>query len=400
MISVRGGPSYTQMKRTNMKMIKKGRIWHVRYKSQNGERMLTTKQTDLTLAKKVVEEAGIKQIEQAAQAGIMTDSAISAAVNGKKVTLKIAYIRWCHWMTTALAPRTKENNMTYFGAFARKVTSDWKVSKALTSIDVGTLSEWVNDGGKAGTRRVRLASLRSFWKWANAEGITNKNPAAITKVKTDGMTHEDQEVTKRDRIISDSDYQKLVDDIRPRRRGEGGLGMEWRDAIVLARRTGLRMGDVMNIEMACFDWDEMLLTVWTDKRDKRVQIPIHPEIVRKMHPDKDPLWAQGNTTVGGYNPRRHMFKKLRDVYNKPRSRSYLSKVFSRHAEKNGVKATFHDFRHTFATECKAKGLDMPHIASLLGHSSTKTTEVYVDEKVEPGKVINIADMLDDIRRQG
>ena len=382
-----------------MQMIKKGRIWHVRYKSQNGELMLTTKQTDLTQAKRVVGEAGIKQIEQAAQAGIMTDSAISAAVNGRKVTLKIAFLRWCNWMTTSLAPRTKENNMTYFGAFARKLTNDWKVSKALTSIDIGDLSKWVNDGGKVGTRRVRLSALRSFWKWANAEGITNKNPAAITKVKTDDMTHAQQEVTKRDRIISDSDYQALVNDIRPRRRGEGGLCMEWRDVIVLARRTGLRMGDVMNIEMECFDWKAGTITVWTDKRDKRVQIPIHPEIVRKMHPDNDPIWAQGRTTTVN-NSRRHMFDTLRTVYNKPKSRPYLSKVFTRHAEKNDVKATFHDFRHTFATECMVKGLDMPHIASLLGHSSTKTTEVYVDENVEPGKVISIVDMLDDIRRQG
>ena len=368
-----------------MRYVKRGQIWHVRYKTANGERTISTKQTSKKDAIQVAKDSGLEAIEMAARAGVMTDSAISVAVNGRKVTLLQAYTNWDKWMDTVMAPRTRANNAMYFNAFVNAITGGtW--SKTITTITPADVDGWINGSGKKGTRRVKLAALRSFWKWAVAEGLTAKNPAALAKVKLDGMTHGDKETTKRDRIIGDGDYEKITNrETMPK--SMRSHGSEWRSACIIARRTGLRMGDVLNIEADCFDWRAGTITVWTDKRDKRVKLKMHADIFAEFNPNADPEFWDG---IGG-----RVFTVLPMMYSDPSKRSYLSRLFSRHCKKLGITASFHDFRHTYATECRRLGQSMPHIASQLGHSSTDTTEGYIEE----GKVLKFSDVIAQLKER-
>lgn len=79
------------------------------------------------------------------------------------------------------------------------------------------------------------------------------------------------------------------------------------------------------------------------------------------------------------------------------SASSLDKIVKRSAEKAGIRKriSFHTLRHSFATHLLEKGANIKLIQKLLGHSSIRTTMIYLHiANVEPGSIASPLDDLD------
>jgi integrase/recombinase XerD len=127
---------------------------------------------------------------------------------------------------------------------------------------------------------------------------------------------------------------------------------------------GLRISEATRLKMSDID-------------SQRMQIRIHQSKGKK---DRYTLLGQKTLEIlrlyyKEYKPKGYLFEgQFGGAY----SESSIQEVFREAKAKASItkKATVHTLRHSFATHLLENGTDLRYIQALLGHSSSKTTEIY------------------------
>jgi len=134
--------------------------------------------------------------------------------------------------------------------------------------------------------------------------------------------------------------------------------------ISLLYSSGLRRGEILNLKVNDIDSKRMVIKVNCAKGNKDRVTVLSPSILsdlRQYYKD--------------YKPKEFLFEGQKGhLY----SGASVLKIVSKSARNAGInkKVTPHMLRHSFATHLLENGTDIRHIQLLLGHSSTKTTEIY------------------------
>ncbi len=128
---------------------------------------------------------------------------------------------------------------------------------------------------------------------------------------------------------------------------------------------GLRIGELINLQLADIDKDRRLIHIKGAKGKKdRVTLLSQKTLV----------YLEEYLVL--YTPRQWLFEG--DQANKPYSASSIQKIFRAACEQARIikPVSVHTLRHSFATHLLERGTDLRYIQSLLGHESSKTTEIY------------------------
>ena len=146
---------------------------------------------------------------------------------------------------------------------------------------------------------------------------------------------------------------------------------------------GLRVGELIQLQLSDFNFDRRHLAIIKAKgrKDRILPIPaiMIPHIKRYQK---------------SYLPKRYF---IEGQDGEQYSATSIQSVIRKTAKKADIKqkVTPHMIRHCYATHMLERGIDLRYIQNLLGHKSSKTTEIYTH--VSMRKLIDLDNPLDDIQ---
>jgi len=134
--------------------------------------------------------------------------------------------------------------------------------------------------------------------------------------------------------------------------------------LLLLYGSGIRIGELLNLKPEDYEHDDNRLWIRGGKGKKDRRTIINGKLKQML----EKYMAQ-------YATEQWMFE---GQYGGPYTRSSATKILKRAARKAGIKknVSLHMLRHSFATHLLEKGTDLRYIQELLGHASSKTTEIY------------------------
>lgn len=305
-------------------------------------------------AKRLAKAARLEEIEFAAKAKLLTAEAVQRLTSDSRITGEQALEKWRDLAGTklGLSPTTLygyESNIRRFLVLTKLA------DRPITTASFSDVDDYVNahDGTTASTRNSRRSSLENFFKVCADEGFIVRNPAGLTKVRMHRLTFEQKEKQTREPFTElELDVLSTVED------------PFWKVAIHLSLNYGLRLADISQLEWASFA-KKGRLVVWTDKRDRRIEMPLLDETEALMR-----------TITRGSS--QWVFPIQSALTSDPNKRATHSTYFGRILRRLGIEGkSFHCLRHTFASRRAAHGDTIDEIRIKMGHTSKATTEGYV-----------------------
>jgi integrase/recombinase XerC len=248
----------------------------------------------------------------------------------------------------------------------------------LDVIDRLTIREWMAslhaDHKKTSVAR-KLASLRTFFQFLVREGKLESNPAKLVATP------------KIERKLPN--HLSLADAVRFIETPDTTTDLGRRDRAILEflYATGIRVGELVGIDIADVDLREKMVRV-TGKRKKQRIVPfgdparealvVYLEETRGTFLNNCPAVDRSNALFLNYQGTRITTRSVGRTIDK-----YIKLCADIHD------ISPHSLRHTFATHLLDQGADLRDIQELLGHARLSTTQIYTQVSME--KMIEVYD---------
>lgn len=246
--------------------------------------------------------------------------------------------------------RAYRKDLEAFVAFAGKRPDEVEL------LDVrGFIASQIKAGLSKTTAGRRLSSIRSFLRYLIREGHMTANPARlVSNPKTPKLIPQ---------FLSVDDAFSLVE--KPE--GIGVLPARDRAILELLYSSGLRVGEIVGLNMGDVDAREGLVKVRGKGRKERIV----------------PVGAKALDAMKAYAVEKLLLRRKGEAFFLNRNGGRLSdrgvrRIVVKYARQIGVSGPVgpHTLRHTFASHLLQSGADLRVIQELLGHASLSTTQKY------------------------
>lgn len=164
---------------------------------------------------------------------------------------------------------------------------------------------------------------------------------------------------------------------------EASTNMKHRVILSLIYSCGLRCGEVLKLRPVHIDSQRNVIFIEQAKGKKDRIVPLSPRILELLR-----------EYYRYYKPKVYLFEGQKP--GEPYSDKSLQSVLKQSLAKTSIQkpVTLHWLRHSYATHLLENGTDLRYIQELLGHNSSKTTEIYTH--VSTKSIQNIKSPFDDL----
>ena len=242
------------------------------------------------------------------------------------------------------------------------------------SVDSDIIRDWMESmmdkGDMASTVNNCLSAVRSFFRFALARHMVEKDPAYAIKGP--------KKQKPLPQFVREEEMNRLID--VPEMWGDHYKDVRARTIIILFYETGIRLAELIGLDDKDIDFATHQLKV-TGKRNKQRIVPFGTELEREL--------------------RQYQERRNREVLDSKSTAFFLNdkgERMARHQVEAIVKKHLsmvttlkkrspHVLRHSFATAMLNNGAGLESVRKLLGHESVATTEIYTHTTFEQLKKV-------------
>jgi len=170
------------------------------------------------------------------------------------------------------------------------------------------------------------------------------------------LIHRPKTSRKLPRVLSKEEVKAIL---------EGHDNIKHRTMLSLIYACGLRRAELLHLTFKDINRERLTLHVYQSKGKKDRIVPLSPKILKMLEEYykvyKPKVWLFEGQKEG----RQYSATSLQKVLKSALTKARISKP-----------VTLHGLRHSYATHLLENGTDLRYIQELLGHNSSRTTEIY------------------------
>ena len=237
--------------------------------------------------------------------------------------------------------------------------------KAITGEEILNSLAWLREerGNHAGTINRKEASIRSYFRYLRFVQIEGADSFPI-----ESMPRAREPYTGPVKALEPDEVSRLLNSI------DKNSVLGFRDFFLYSMlyRLGLRIGEAISINIKDIDFEKQILNIHGKGRRER-KLPLLPDLMDILE-----QWLIYRTRLYGANQLDALFiSKKGNRLSIRTAQDNFQKIVTKAGPFSIEKVTPHSMRHAFATHAIEGEQDIFVLKAIMGHASTKSTEIYL-----------------------